>query len=259
MQFRGHKHMLLGFVLLILLPLAYAQEEEAKAAGMSDRFWDIVRQLPNFQLKMEYLGQNLVLPNFGWITLVSLVILAALLVIFRNHYFPQGKIAWNPVLTLAIFFAVILGLLFSVFTFYSEGGESGIVVCKTPEECTIAMHVHADIAVHLCGEDVSFPLETGLLSMAHTHKERNLIHWHDVEPVDPATEAMMDPSELTLKAFFEQMEMRFADGCIGDYCNGDACPGGAAGAIKMSVNGVPSEEYENYVWKDGDEIEIEFG
>jgi hypothetical protein len=102
-------------------------------------------------------------------------------------------------------------------------------------------------------------LEKGDLSKQHTHKERNLIHWHDKLPYDRSTSTVLDWNPLKLGVFFEQMEMRFNSTCIGDRCNGDKCPSGNVGTLKMTVNGVDNAEFDQYVWKDQDKISIRFG
>lgn len=172
---------------------------------------------------------------------------------------PARKVLYGIIAVIAL---LIIGYMIYSVRVYQESGaeEEGLVACDpTGQQCVIASHGHADIEVNLCGEEVKFPLEKGDLSKQHTHKERNLIHWHDRLPYDKATETVTDWSAFKLGGFFEQMEMRFSSTCVGTYCNGDKCPSGNAGILKMTVNGVENNEFDQYVWKDHDKILIRFG
>lgn len=156
--------------------------------------------------------------------------------------------------------AAIGYMIYSV-QLYKESGaeEEGLVACDANgENCIIASHGHAEIEVNICGEDVNFPLEKGDLSKQHTHKERNLIHWHDRLPYDKKTGTVTDWSAFKLGGFFEQMEMRFNSTCVGNYCNSDRCPSGDAGQLKMWINDKENMEFDQYIWKDGDNILIIF-
>ncbi len=170
------------------------------------------------------------------------------------------KVLYGIITVIVLF--IIGYMIYSVVVFReSEAEEEGIVVCDpTGQSCLIAPgDLHAEIDAVVCGDSIKFPLEKGDLSKQHTHKERNLIHWHDKLPYDKTTETILDWSPLKMSGFFEQMEMRFTSDCIGSYCNGDKCPDGTVGMMKMTVNGVDNSEFENYIWKDDDEIEIRFG
>ena len=119
------------------------------------------------------------------------------------------------------------------------------------------MHIHAEITAKVCGEKIMFGLERGDLSKAHTHKERNLIHWHDTEKIDMESKEIINKEELTLGSFFEQMEIKFNKECLNDKCNGDLC-NGDKGMVRMFVNGEENFEFDKYVWKNGDKVEIKF-
>jgi len=58
--------------------------------------------------------------------------------------------------------------------------------------------------------------------------------------------------DLRLGRFFEIWGKRFNKNCIFDKCSGPE------GQLKMFVNGELNYEFENYMMKDGDKIEIIF-
>lgn len=268
-MFKERKGGILLFVLLLSSLIVSAQGEVE--ACFADRpcevpeqlagergFFENLRQLPTTQLRLHYVADDVVLPNFGWISLGFLFVA----VLAWLYFFKKRRKRWHwvkPSVVVAVLLLVSLGLLYSLAVYYHEGAEEGIIVCKSPEECSIAMHVHADVEVVVCGMEHIFGFEKGDLSKAHTHKERNKIHWHDLERVDPQTKEILDPSELRVGAFFGQMGERFTSECLLDKCDGDVCPGSSVpGKVSMSVNGVPNAELERYVWKDNDKIVVRF-
>lgn len=154
---------------------------------------------------------------------------------------------------------VLIGLLYSVYYVKITGAESeGIKVCKGGQ-CFLALHIHSQLDLEVCGESIIMEKEEGDLGELHTHKELNLIHFHEKLPMDADGKEVTDWSQLKLGKFFEAMEFPFSSQCFGKYCNGDACSGGTEGKVHMWVNNKPNEEFEHYVWKDGDEIKIVFG
>lgn len=281
------KSVILGIFILLLIPLAFAQQEgslctaepsedgrscEDAEALMSEqldeRFWETYSQLPTKQLRRNYMAEFYILPKFNNFTVGVLIacLLITGLIIWRQKpkswgkKFAAWKNYWQPVLATWVILFILLGLLFSWAQYYKEGAEQGIIICKSETECEIAMHVHAYLDVTICGEEIAFPAETGDLSMVHTHKERNKLHWHDIEAADPITQEVIDPYELTLEAFFEQMGEEFKDGCIMGMCEGvDTCPGSdSPGTITMTVEGQPSTEFEKYYWQDEESITLSF-
>lgn len=158
---------------------------------------------------------------------------------------------------------VVLGVLaffaYSVWVYESEAAEQhGIVVCNGDgSECKISLHIHADTELSVCGEKLRLPLETGPLDEAHTHKERNYLHFHDALLYDVQKQEILATQKLTLGEFFDNMDVRFTSTCLGDKCNDDLC-GTTAGKLTMMVNGVPNQEFREYVWSDGDVITLTF-
>lgn len=153
-------------------------------------------------------------------------------------------------------FIVFLG--YSVYTYESSVEKIEEFEVCYEDRCIKTFHTHSMIDVRLCGERILFPLERGPLEGPHTHKERNMIHFHERLPYDPKTGILLETAPLKVGSFLSAMDMRFSKECVGKYCNGDVCPNGKRGQVKMSVNGVQNDEFENYAWEDGDDIQITF-
>jgi len=217
------------------------------------RTLEVLKQIPTTFLKINYISKHLILPFFTYILLAFLVVgILITCLFFSKKNAKRIVISWIVLL-------VLLGLLYSVMQYYAQDPEGGVIVCKDPNHCEVSMHVHADLKVSMCGKEIIFPSERGDLSKVHTHKERNKLHWHDLEKIDPKTKEIVNTSKLTLHAFFEQMRERFTDTCLLERCNGDSCPGSKnPGKVSMMVNGVPNTKFEKYIWKDGDKMVVMF-
>ena len=159
-----------------------------------------------------------------------------------------------------MYLAVIAVLILVGYSFYyfnlTSSESTGITVCEG-NECFWAAHIHAELQVLVCGEELYLPLESGDLSATHIHKERNQLHFHERLPVDPETKEVTDFSPLRLGVFFEKTTIPFTPDCIGDHCNGDLC-NGIPGTLTMTVDGQPNTEFQDYIWKEGDTIIIKF-
>ena len=152
------------------------------------------------------------------------------------------NIIWGVVIL-----AIITGLSYSVFVYYEAGAESGIISCNDAGECNIAMHIHADIYAEVCGKKINFPLEKGDLSGQHTHKERDLMHFHGITPIDPKTNELLRPEDFAIREFLKQIEFEFPENCNGEPAE-----------IKLFVNNEERKELLDYPWKDGDKLKITF-
>ena len=147
----------------------------------------------------------------------------------------------------AVILAIVTFLSYSVYFYYASDAESGIISCNDKGECNIAMHIHADINVEVCGKKISFQLEKGDLSGQHTHKERNLMHFHDVTSVDPKTNELLRPEDFMIKEFLNQMEFEFPEDCNGEPAE-----------LQVFVNNMEREEFLEYPWKDDDKVKVIF-
>ncbi len=111
------------------------------------------------------------------------------------------------------------------------------------------LHWHATLKISIDGKPVEIPAAVGLGAVhnpIHTHEADEVIHLE--------FNGLVSESNITLEKFFDVWSERFSSDCILDKCvtpeNGKA--------ITMTVNSVPSTEFENYVIQDGDKIEIKY-
>ena len=155
------------------------------------------------------------------------------------------------------FIGIIILIGFSYYYYDTIASETtGITVCEAGE-CFWAAHIHSYLDLQVCEEDKYLDLEVGPLEAVHTHKERNKLHFHERLSVDPETMEVSNYSLLTLKSFFENVEVPFSNECFFDKCNGDLC-NGMAGSLSMTINGIKNFEFEEYIWNDNDQIIIKF-
>ena len=156
---------------------------------------------------------------------------------------------------------IIIGLAYSVYFYKASVEESGenFVVCQSEDNCIVALHVHAELNINICGKELDLPLEAGDKAGTHTHKERNLLHFEEKLKYDNKTSSILETEPIKLKSFFQYkgVNIKFSRECIANNCNGDLC-NSKSGKLKFSVNGVENEEFENYVWRDKDRILIVF-
>lgn len=139
--------------------------------------------------------------------------------------------------------AIIAAVLFLVaFLNRSEAGPP-----------RIGDHWHVAYQISLCGElQPDLPQSPGGV---HTHGD-GLIHMHPETPADTGSNA-------NLRRFFATTGTRFTHTSIQlpnsrEYKNGDACPSGQPGTLRLLVNGVPNDQFENYAPQQGDLVRIEF-
>ncbi len=109
------------------------------------------------------------------------------------------------------------------------------------------IHWHSEIKIKILGENQKIPSNIGLgavHSPLHTHDDSGVIHLE--------FKGIVSEKDIKLKKFFEVWEKQFNSNCIFDKCNGEE------GRVKMLVNGSENSEFENYMMKDKDKIEIIF-
>ena len=163
----------------------------------------------------------------------------------------EKKSRFSSMLKIGALVAVLaLGgfLWYSVSTYQSSDEEqTGFLVCnKENTVCENSQHIHADIDVQVCGEEVEFGKEKGRTDKQHTHKEENKIHWHARMKVDPVTHKPLDPTVIALASFFEQMEYTFPT----------SCPTNPSPKMSVTINEKPAPDGLNSFWVDGDKIKV---
>ena len=151
----------------------------------------------------------------------------------------------KPILYGAGFLAVIVFLLVGS-TWWSRALE------RDPQGTSVllsqsGLHWHAKLIIRINGEEFPIPANLGL-GVVH-----NPIHTHDDEPglVHMEFGVLVRAEDLALGKFFKIWGKRFDSGGIFEY-------EAEQGKFTMTVDGVPSEEFENYSMRDGDVIEISY-
>ena len=141
-------------------------------------------------------------------------------------------------------------LIFSAYSYQSsEQEKEGFFTCsEIGKACELSQHVHAQIKINVCGEEITFPKEKGGLNKAHTHKEKNQIHWHERMQVDPITREPLNRAPLKISSFLQQMNYKFPN-----RCSNNSSP-----ILSITVNGSEASEKLDYAWKDGDAIIVEY-
>lgn len=119
---------------------------------------------------------------------------------------------------------------------------------KIPEEEIISrngIHYHSTLSLKIKGEDVSIPANIGISSV------HNPIHTHDPDGViHMEFNGLVRKNDLKLSEFFRAWGEDFShDSIMGNKT-------GTGGTVKMMVNATENVEFENYIMRDGDKIEI---
>ena len=153
----------------------------------------------------------------------------------------------------SIFVIILISLLsYSVYVYQnSEEEEQGFFICNEDKTiCELSQHIHAHIDMNICGQNYTFPRETGRTDEMHTHKEKNLMHWHAPVHVDPATQAVLpqDQNRVTVRAFLDQAKYAFPE----------TCPNNQTPVLEVIVNNEIKPEGLDYVWIDGDNVVINY-
>ena len=108
--------------------------------------------------------------------------------------------------------------------------------------------IHADFAVFINNEQVDFNNPEYFLKSAFMHVERD-------DDGSDGKKLHMHSTNVPLWVFFESIGMNFNRNCI-TLDNGENFCG--TDKMKFFVNGQENDEYENYVFEDGDKILISF-
>lgn len=124
---------------------------------------------------------------------------------------------------------------------------------NVPEDQIISrkgIHWHPRLTISIKGEKKEIPADFGLgaiHSPIHTHaadSKEGILHME--------MKGLVTKDETKLNKWFQLWGKQFNSNCIFDKCNE------ADGIVKMTVNGQENKEFENYLMKDGDRIEIKF-
>jgi cytochrome c biogenesis protein CcdA len=164
---------------------------------------------------------------------------------------------------------IALLLAYSLFTYYQIGAERGIVICDAQQNCFFQAHIHMLLFPIVCGEERRFATEVGPLREAHTHEEKNTVHWHATVPYDIVNRRIADDTPLKLGTAMDKIGVPLTAASLYEFSNGQPCPGEAQpGTVKVFVN---TENYwlegspwlhladpREYVWQDRDIVYMAF-
>jgi len=143
--------------------------------------------------------------------------------------------------TIVIFIIIVIGI--AVWFFVSQTSVSAPEIISRS-----GLHWHADLTINIFGESQDIPAGIGLEKLPHkpihTHDRDSIIHME--------FSGLVKEDDLRLGRFFEIWVETFSKDCIFDKCTGPE------GTLKMLINGKENFEFDNYVMRDSDKIEIIF-
>ena len=141
---------------------------------------------------------------------------------------------------------VIIIIIFSalgtwfLFSRSSDPGPDSDIIARN------GLHWHSNLSINIFGEAQGIPAGLGLEKLPHnpihTHDRDNIIHME--------FSGTVRKNDLLLDRFFEAWGKTFNKDCVLDKCSG------ADGRLKMLVNGKENSDFENYMMRDEDKIEI---
>jgi hypothetical protein len=106
----------------------------------------------------------------------------------------------------------------------------------------LVSHIHANLDIMIDGTKEQIPsnigIGAGIMRPVHTHDSSGELHIEG-----PCVR------DFTLGDFFSIYEETFNSECIFDNCDGE---------VTLTVNGATSEDYENHVLRDGQDIVISY-
>ena len=153
-------------------------------------------------------------------------------------------------------FLLLSGVIYAIVVLTQNPGprladEDYILRTNLRTHSGIGMHIHPHLAIKINGENVEIPAEIGIsggvMSVIHTHDATGTLHLEAPTPKD-----------FNVGHFFFMWshssgdQKIFNSTCILDYCND------GVKQVKMFVNDVESNEYENHIMRDLERIEIRY-
>lgn len=155
---------------------------------------------------------------------------------------PETKIIAGVILTTVV---ILIGAVF----FLSRQGSQEAKVSDDQVVSQKGIHWHPKLTIYIKGQKQEIPANFGLGAIhqpIHTHEDAKdgILHME--------MEGLVTKDETKLAKWFKIWGKQFNSNCIFDKCNGPE------GIVKMFVNGQENKEFENYLMKDGDNIEIRY-
>lgn len=146
-------------------------------------------------------------------------------------------------------------LKFGLFALVIGGGIAGLIWFfaskpPIPEEDIVSkggIHWHPELSISILSKRQEVPGGIGITiaeGSIHTHGADGVIHLQ--------FNGLVEKDDIRVARFFKVWGKKFTKDCIFDKCSGPE------GALKMFVNGEENFEFENYVMRDRERIEIIF-
>jgi len=118
--------------------------------------------------------------------------------------------------------------------------------CLTDHDSSMQMHIHPYLTIVIDGTEYEIPANAGIdteicpgvMHMVHTHDTTGKLHVENYTKED-----------VPLEVFFDVWGMHFDETGIMDYRDG---------TIEMTVNGTISEDYQNHILGDRENIVIKY-
>lgn len=122
------------------------------------------------------------------------------------------------------------------------------------------IHWHPELTITIKGEKQVIPNNIGMgmqfagypqydpmmmMTNMHTHDDSGELHWEVMD-------GPVEKDDVRLAQLFAVWGKKFTSSCIFEYCDG------LDGKLEFKVNGEINQDFENYLVKDKDKIEIIF-
>lgn len=166
----------------------------------------------------------------------------------KAHEIESGRRARHnkAVLFWGVSIVAVFAVGFGIFKLLSAPAQDlEASILKTCVTHSGGMHIHPDLRIVINGEAQEISANVGIsgncMRPLHTHDGTGKLHVEFPRPHD-----------FTLGDFFSIWEKSFSAQEILGYKADDSH------TIEFSVNGAPSNEYQKYVVKDHDELEIRY-
>ncbi|OGH42492.1 MAG: hypothetical protein A3H79_01445 [Candidatus Levybacteria bacterium RIFCSPLOWO2_02_FULL_36_8b] len=148
---------------------------------------------------------------------------------------------------------VIGGIIFSTFIILTAGvfflSKDGKAVTEGEVISSNGLHWHPKLSIYIKGEKQEIPANVGIGAIhqpIHTHEDNKegIIHME--------MQGIVAGNQTKLGKFFQIWSKQFSSNCLFDKCNGQG------GTVRMAVNNNENKDFDNYLMKDGDNIEIRY-
>lgn len=142
--------------------------------------------------------------------------------------------------------------------------ESGQLECNMDSKSTIGIldstHIHADWKIYINGKVLDLSDKAHMERMKMNAPVSSFIHVDSGnKPPEKTGDVLhMHATSVPLWIFFESVNMKFDKECL-VLETGERLCNNEKNTLKFSVNGIPNEEWEKYVFKDGDKLLISYG